>query len=195
MFGLIAAIVAAIAGSVTSAIGASSQRKAANRAMESEKQAAAIKAKQLRVQNDAKVAEVIKQQRAIRGRAVAVAADSGFGIGSDDFGSLTNEIDLNAGLNVERLDQNLYNDLRYLDSQLQASLDRLNSSKPDVFSSSLVGGLQMGATGLALGSGLSDLFTNPAAVEAVGPDSSINSLMGSGEPLDPFTSMTTAGVL
>lgn len=148
--GLAAAGTAAGAG--ISLYQAQQQNKAIKKSKESNKQAAAVKSKQVAASAENERQKLLLRQERVRGAIAAAGGESGFSL--DDFAPLLNQADTDTGLNLAALRQNLALDLQSIDSGLDVNLSILENQQQNALLGSITGGLGGFSTGLSIGNDL-----------------------------------------
>ena len=150
--GIEAAAAALAIGAVTGASNyyqASQRNKSLRSAEDSARNAASVQQKQLVSQSETEREKAIRQARAIRGRALVSAAESGFALDSGDIDALLNAINSDAEINLNILRDNTKNSTELVQSRLAAQLAEYNGQTTSPFSSAFSGAI--GGVGSGLG--------------------------------------------
>lgn len=142
----------AAAGAGVSAIQAQKQNKAISRAKEAQRTAAGVQEKQVAAQTANERRQLLLRQQQIEGSTAVAAGASGIDLG--DFSPLNRQIETDAGLNLDILNQNLANTIASITSSLGANISGLNAQKSDIGLSAASGGIGGFTTGLSIGTSL-----------------------------------------
>lgn len=154
-------------GAATSAVGASARNRAIAASMQSQRSAMATQQRQVQQSAAVERAKQIQQAQQIAGRLRVAAGESGVGMGGS-MAALLRQTDLDAGMNLAILDQNLANQLAAIRTSGMAHMQQTASQAQNPLLAGIGGGLQGLSTGLSVASLGQQLDVIPTTGAATG---------------------------
>lgn len=150
------AIGGTILGAGTSVAGARAQNKAIDRSIKAEEKAASTQAQQVREAADLRREQRIRESRLAAGRIAASAGERGVGL-TGSLAALDRQVAVDTAFNLSILGRNEQNQVRRIQSGLNANITALDARKPSPFLSLVDGGAGGFSSGLTIGKGLEEL--------------------------------------